>query len=198
MRACVPNGTGIVRQAKSRVLSVLHTVSTQSRYRDSARVGSVEAEDEALDAVGVAGAGDAEGAYLAGAGYVGAGAEALVVVADADYAHCVGGAVGEAAEVESLHGFGLGDVFVCHGYVGGDNAVDVGFEAANIALLQRCGEVEVEFRFLAFDVGAECASAAVAACHLSVEQMLGGVHRRVFLLVVVVELWCVHCGGRII
>lgn len=160
--------------------------------------GSVEAEDEALDAVGVAGAGDAEGAYLARAGYVGAGAEALVVVAYADYAHCVGGAIGEAAEIEALHGFGLGDVFVGHGYVGGDNAVDVGFEAADIVLIQRRGEVEVEFRFLAFDVGAEGASATVAACHLAVEQMLGGVHRGIFLLVVVVELWCVHCGGWII
>ena len=114
------------------------------------------------------------------------GAEAFVVVADAYDADGVGGSFGEAAHVEAVNGFALGDEFFGYGYVFGYYGIDVVFKRFQLFRSQSSFHMIVEFGFLALYVGAEGSAAAVAACYLTVEEMFGGVHGWIFLLVMLV------------
>ena len=149
--------------------------------------GLVELEDDALHAIAVAAAGDVEAADFGGAAHVGSGAKTAVVVADANDSDGVGGSFGKAAHVEALHGFSLSEVRLGHFDIGTYDRVDVVLERLDLLGSQGAGHVIVEFRLLALHMGAESAAAAKAPGHLAVDDMLGRVHRGIFLFVVVVE-----------
>ena len=153
----------------------------------------LHAEDDAEVAVGKAGAADAEVAYLAGALYVGSEAGAHVVVAHIDEAQRGAGIGGELTEVDA--GGYLVAVHVAggDGEVGSDDAVYLGLDMAYLLLGGAGGEVVVALALLAFDVVDTRAAAAEEAHHGLIQDVLGGVGRGKFGLVMGVEdRGCLH------
>lgn len=141
----------------------------------------VELEAQAQAAVGVVVAGDAEVADLGGVGHVQADAGAHVVVAHHHEAQRASGFGGQAAEVDrrgrvaSLHVFGPDVEMAVYHFV--DLALHFGYLLVGGAL----GQQVVAFAFLAFDVRIDRARASEHADHGAVQDVLGGVHGRIFL-----------------
>lgn len=152
----------------------------------------VEAENYALHTILEAGAGDAEMAYFGGVGHVGASAEALVIVSNMNYADSFGSIGGEATHVEAILNLILGNVFFSDWHILCYDSVDVLFKGFYFFIGQGLGKVVIELRFLSFDMAAKSSAAAVSACHLSIEQMFGSMHRRKFLLIMLIQFWLFH------
>ena len=154
----------------------------------------LHAEHDAEVAVGVAGAADAEVAYLAGTLHMGTEAGTHVVVAHIDEAQRGAGIGGELAEVDA--GGHLVAVHIAggDGEVGSDDAVYLGFDMAYLLLGGAGGEVVVALALLTFDMVDTRAAATEKAHHGLIEDVLGGVGRGEFGLVMGVEDGsCFHC-----
>ncbi len=126
------------------------------------------------------------------------GAKTMVIVSDMYNSHRIGSTIRQTAHVEPFHGISLSNILFRNFYILFYNSVDIVFELPKFTFGQCFGQMIVEFRLLAFDMGAECPAMPVTASHLSVEKMLGCVHRRKLLFVMFVQNRCIHLGFNII
>ncbi len=115
---------------------------------------------------------------------MGTDAGAGVVGTDSDDAEGVGGVRGNFAEVDEVGGFGAGHEFDGNIDGEGDDCIDSGLNFGDLGVGWGGGKDVVAFRFFALDMGVSGAGATEHPDHCGIENVLGGVHRRIFLFVV--------------
>ena len=117
-----------------------------------------------------------------------ADAEAFVVIAYLDDAHRLRGVVGQALQVEAAAGLFLGDEFRGDIQMPADDFVYGILQPLHVFFRRLLLQAVVQFALLPFDVGRHRPPAPEEAYHGLVDDVFAGVHGRVFLLVVFVEL----------
>lgn len=136
---------------------------------------------------------DAECTYLACVLHVCTNAGTGIIIAhtyNAQRLACIGR---QLAQVDTL-----GYIVTCHELNGYrqmlcDDLVHAAFNIGNLLLCGCTGQVIVTLAFLTLDMCITATLAPEHPHHSLVKDVLYGMHRRVFRLVMVIELWCFHC-----
>ena len=134
-----------------------------------------------------------EAAYLGGVGYMGPDTGAGIVVAHTDYPEGLRDILRQLAQVHYSTGFCQrhelnGDRQGCRYHL-----IDLVLDGLNLLRSWAFGEQVVALALLALDMGIARTGTAEHPHHRLVEDMFCCVHRRVFLLIVRVELDIFHC-----
>ena len=119
-------------------------------------------------------------------------AGAGVVVPYTYYAQGVRYIFRQFAQIDN--GSGLGQRNEVHGdrQCGGDDLVDLVLDGLNLLRSRAFGEQVVALALLALDMGIARTGTAEHPHHSLIQDMLGCVHRRIFLLIVGIQLYFIH------
>ena len=145
-------------------------------------------ETHAEDTVLVVGADNPESTYFGSVAHVLSDAETFVVIAYLYDAYGIGRSFGQPLHVEPVGGLGLRDELGGYLEVSADDFIHSRFYAGDVLRRGSGGERVIELAFLAFDVCRNGSPASEKAYHGLIDDVFAGVHGRVFLLVVCVEL----------
>ena len=139
-----------------------------------------------------------EAAYLGGVGYMGPYAGAGIVIAYTDYPEGLRDILRQLAQVYYSTGLCQRHEFYRDWQAGCDYLVDLVLDCLHLLRSRAFGEQVVALALLALYMGVARTGTAEHPHHRLVEDMFCRVHRRVFLLVVRVELDIFHCLRTIV
>ncbi len=131
--------------------------------------------------------------YLGGVSNVRTNASASIVVADQNQPQCLAGIGGQFAEIHQLGGFFVRYEARCDGQMPVDDGIDLRLDGRHLFIGRAGGQLVVALALLALDMSVARTRATEHPHHRLVEDMLGRMHRRILLFVVLVELYfCLH------
>lgn len=127
--------------------------------------------------------------YLGGVFNVRTNASASIVVADQDQPQRLAGIGRQFAEVHQFGGFFVRYEARCDGQMPVDDGIDLCLDGRDLFVGRASGQLVVALALLSLDMSVARTRATEHPHHRLVEDMLGRMHRRILLFVVLVELY---------